>query len=151
MTATIDQPVLFDLEPQPRPKRARALTHAPRPRRTEEAQAEPCDPTCLVCGKPEGRGLCSPRCAIVCTHTRQPELTEVCLVTTRVTAVLVTGTPTVTGSRPLALVLCPHCGEVHWHAATYGAHYRTSACGRPYIVHLPKPRLTPGGLSVIHI
>ncbi|MFI7628424.1 hypothetical protein [Microbispora rosea] len=146
MTATLDQPGLFDLEqPKPRPKRARRLTHTPRPRRSKEAQAEECDPTCLVCGKAEGKGLCSPKCAVVCSHTRQPDLVEVCLVTTRVTAVLVEGARTLTGSRPLALVLCPHCGDVHWHAPAYGVHYRLSGCGQPYVVHLPRPRFTPGG------
>ncbi|GAA0402797.1 hypothetical protein GCM10009530_63460 [Microbispora corallina] len=149
MTLLADQPGLFDLDtpaPAPAPwrKRARALTHTPRPRRTKEAQAEECEPACLTCGKPEGRGLCHPRCAVICTHTRQPDRVEVCLVTTHVTALLVEGTRTLTGSHQHALVCCPFCGDVHHHAPTYGARYRLSGCGQPYIVHLHRPRITNG-------
>lgn len=148
--AVLAQPGLFDLDPKPEPRtvsreeRVRRPTHEPRPRRSKEAQADECAPACLTCRKPEGRGLCVPRCAVVCTHANQPSTTEVCLVQVHVTAVLVTGTPTLYGARHLALVCCPHCGQVHWHAATYGARYRVSACGLPYIVHLPRPR--PGGV-----
>lgn len=143
MTAVLEQEGLFDL-PAPKPAR-RATTHAPRPRRPEEFLAQPCEPTCLVCGQEEGRGLCSPRCAVACQHITHRDKVGVCVVTVRVTAVLITGTPTLTGSRPLALVLCPHCGEVHHHAAAFGTHYRLSGCGLPYVVHLPRPRLTPEG------
>ncbi len=78
-------------------------------------------------------------------HTNQPDRVEVCLVTMHVTALLVTGQRTLAGSRQLALVLCPFCGDVHWHAPTFGVRYRVAHCGLPYIVHLHRPRLTPGG------
>ncbi|MFF3665397.1 hypothetical protein [Microtetraspora malaysiensis] len=147
MNAVVEQPVLWDIPaPEPAPGRAkRRPTHAPRARRSEAAQAEECDPTCLVCGKSEGRGLCSPRCSVVCVHTRQPDRVEVCLVQVHVTAVLVAGVPGGRPGRRLALVCCPHCGQVHWHAPRYGVHYRVAACGAPYVVHLPRPRLAPGG------
>ena len=144
--AIVDQPALWDLEPAPAPlpvkqRRVRPPTHTPRPRRSKEAQREECDPACLVCGKPEGRGLCTPRCSVACVHTRQPDLVEVCLVTTHVTAVLMTGERTLTGTHQHALVLCPFCGEVHWHAVRFGAAYRVARCGQPYIVHLDRPRI----------
>ncbi|MEU7911360.1 hypothetical protein [Microbispora bryophytorum] len=150
--AVMDQPGLFEVEP-PRPartetsdrRRPRPPIHTPRPRRTKQCQAKECEPKCLICGKGEGRGLCTPRCSVICEHTHQPDRVEVCLVTTHVTALLVTGERTLAGPRQLALVLCPFCGEVHWHAPSFGAHYRVAHCGQPYIVHLHRPRLAPGG------
>lgn len=156
MTHTLapGQPGLWDLpaEPQPEPlpvkqRHIKPPTHTPRPRRSKEAQREECDPRCLVCGKPEGRGLCAPRCSVVCVHSRQPDLIEICLVTAHVTAILMTGTVTLRGAHRRALVSCPFCGDIHWHAATYGARYRVSGCGQPYIVHLARPRIAPWAAS----
>ncbi|MER7126660.1 hypothetical protein [Micrococcus luteus] len=155
--AVLDQPTLWD-DPTPTPAEEhddqpvpalRRPTHTPRPRRTKASQAEPCEPTCLVCGKPEGRGLCSPRCSNVCAHIAQADLVEVCLVTVYVTARVVVGLPGAEPGRHLAVVTCPFCARRHWHAARYGRHYRTAHCsGRPYIVTLARPRVAPQvGLS----
>lgn len=145
MTATMEQPGLWDL-PEPEPvkrKTPRPPIHTPRPRRSKEAQALECAPSCLVCGKAEGRGLCSPRCSVVCSHVAQPDTAEVCVVSVHVTAILVTGMPGSTPGRKIAFVACPYCGEIHWHAPTFGVHYRTAPCGTPYIVHLARPRIAP--------
>lgn len=151
-SAVLDQPALWDV-PRPAPARPTTAaakhrpTHAPRPRRSKEAQAEECDPACLACGKPEGRGLCYPRCSVVCVHTGQPDVVEVCLTTTRVVARLVAGVPGVPGvpGRRLAVVECPFCERLHWHTPAFGRHHRVSGCGQPYIVTLPRPRITPQG------
>lgn len=156
--AVLDQAALWDLDPAGEQLADQAAaptrrpTHTPRPRRSKEAQAEECDPTCLVCGKAEGRGLCSPRCATACVHTAQPDLVEICLITTRVTARLVIGIHGYEPGRRLALVdRCPHCERTHWHAAHYGTHYRLAHCGQPYLVTLARPHTTPGAaLSVTH-
>lgn len=127
----------------PAPTTARAQrppVHPPRSRRDPDQLAEPCHPKCIVCGRPEGRGLCTPRCAILCRHVAQPGRAEVCLVTTRVTARLVTGA---VPDRRLAVVdRCPCCGRLHWHSPAFGLHYRVSGCGQPYLVYLPRPRIT---------
>ncbi|MFC3986812.1 hypothetical protein [Streptosporangium jomthongense] len=140
--AVLDQPALWEPEPEPaRPPRR--PTHTPRPRRTRESQAEPCDPACLTCGKPEGRGLCSPRCSVTCVHVAQADLVEVCLVTVHVTARVVVGIHGAEPGRRLAAVTCPFCERLHWHAAQYGRRYRVAPCGRPYIVTLARPRIGP--------
>lgn len=149
MTTTA-QPALWDLpapEPaKPQRRRNHAPLYPPRPRRTKEQREQDCDPRCLVCHHPEDRGLCSPRCSIVCVHNGQPARVELCLVITRVTARLVIGLPGARPGRRLALVdVCPHCERAHWHTPAYGLHYRTAGCGRPYLVHLPRPAITPGG------
>lgn len=118
--------------------------------------AEDCDPTCIRCGKPEGRGLCHTRCAVVCGHPepldpagRAP--VEVCLVTTHVQARLVAGLPGAEPGRRLAAVDCPRCGRVHWHGAVYGARYRIAPCNwQPYIVHLPRPAIAPAAALAEH-
>lgn len=138
--------------PVKQPKPARPRVHPPRPRRSKDAQARDCDPRCLVCRHPEGRGLCTPRCAVVCRHTAQPDRVEVCLVTVRVTARLVTGLPGAEGpGRHLAVVdRCPWCGRVHWHAEAYGLRLRIAGCGAPYLVQLDRPRITPAEPTVEH-
>lgn len=150
-TAVLDQPALWDI-PRPAPacpaanqaaKPKRRPTHTPRPRRSKEAQAEECDPTCLTCGKPEGRGLCHPRCSVICVHTAQPDLVEVCLATTCVTARLTIGIHGFEPGRKLAVVDCPFCERLHTHTPRFGRHYRLSGCGQPYIVTLPRPRINP--------
>lgn len=135
---TLDQPALWELTDDPAPPQRRP-THTPRPRRVKEAQAEPCDPTCLVCGKAEGRGLCTPRCSVMCVHTAQADLIEVCLVTVHVTAHLVVGIHGFEPGRRLAVVTCPFCERTHWHAPRFGRHYRMAPCGQPYIVTLTRP------------
>ena len=146
----LDQPGLWDLPAEPVRvcRRNHAPLYPPRPRRTKEQRERDCDPRCLTCGHPEDRGICYPRCPIVCVHTAQPGRVELCLVTVRVSARLVVGLP---GSRPgrrLALVdVCPWCEHTHWHTPAYGLRYRTAGCGRPYLVHLPRPAITPGGAS----
>jgi hypothetical protein len=147
MTATV-QPALWDLPAAP-PKPVRRRNHAPlfppRPRRTKEQRERDCDPRCLTCHHPEDRGLCSPRCAVVCVHTGQPARVELCLVMVRVQARLVIGLPGARPGRRLALVdACPYCERVHWHTPAFGLRYRTAQCGRPYLVHLPRPTTTGG-------
>ncbi|MFC6081023.1 hypothetical protein [Sphaerisporangium aureirubrum] len=130
-------------EPRTVQRAPRPRTHPSRPRRSKESQAEDCEPACLICKHPEGRGLCQPRCAVVCSHTANPDVVEVCIIARRVTARLVIGTP---GSRPgrrLAVVTCPWCERVHWHAAEFGIRYRSGRCGWPYLVHLPRPADDP--------
>ncbi|MER7131220.1 hypothetical protein [Streptosporangium saharense] len=140
--AVLDQPALWD-EPAEPARPPRRPTHTPRPRRTKEAQAEPCEPGCLVCGKAEGRGLCSPRCSVTCIHVAQADRVEVCLVVTHVTARTVVGIHGAEPGRHLAAVTCPFCRRTHWHAAQYGRRYRVAHCGQPYIVTLPRPHITP--------
>lgn len=140
MAAGVLQDALFDFAPeQPAPAR-RVPAHGPRQPRDKEFIALPCDPTCLVCGKEEGRGLCQ-RCAIACVHARQPDRVEVCLVVDRVVARVVSTLSVCDGHRhQLAVVdACPSCGEMHWHAPAFGARYRVGRCGRPYVVVLRRP------------
>ncbi|RCG27196.1 hypothetical protein DQ384_26110 [Sphaerisporangium album] len=151
--AVVDgQDTLFALDGDPEPPPARPAPPAPRrgrrtarslahtPRRRRANQDEDCEPACLRCGGPEGRGLCQPRCAVVCAHTAQPDVIDVCIITRHVTARLAVGTP---GSRPgrrLAVVdSCPWCERVHWHAAAFGVRVRVGQCGWPYVVHLDRP------------
>ncbi|OPG13673.1 hypothetical protein [Microbispora sp. GKU 823] len=154
---TLTQDTLFALDtpepPNPAKTTPRISAHRAQPRRDTEDRAMPCNPTCLTCGQPTPEDqtadcigtlpVVTP-CATVCRHVGRPAVAEVCVVTTRVTAVADTSPHS---GRTIALVLCPFCGEVHHHAATYGVRYRISACGRPYVVHLPRPRLTPGGTA----
>ncbi|MFF4417504.1 hypothetical protein ACFYY8_33685 [Streptosporangium sp. NPDC001559] len=140
--AVLDQPALWD-EPAEPARPPRRPTHTPRPRRTRESQAEPCEPSCLVCGKAEGRGLCSPRCSVTCVHVAQADLVEVCLVTVHVTARVVVGIHGFEPGRKIAVVTCPFCTRVHWHAAQYGRRYRMAHCGQPYIVTLARPHIGP--------
>ncbi|MGC5012563.1 hypothetical protein ACLQ2R_17505 [Streptosporangium sp. DT93] len=152
MTRTLvpaGQDLLWDLDPiddlhgapSPQPR------HTPRPDPTrDEIQAE-CEPACLGCGKPEGRGLCS-RCMVVCTRLPANEVADVCVVTTRVLARLAVGIHGHEPGRKLAVVDCPHCDRLHWHTPLYGTHYRVPPCRQPYIVILPRPRIDPRtGLS----
>ncbi|MBO3751567.1 hypothetical protein J5X84_36305 [Streptosporangiaceae bacterium NEAU-GS5] len=151
---TLVQDGLWDLAPEPLPTPAGTRTrprrvpiHTPQPHRTKEFRDQPCDPACLICGKPEGRGLCHPRCTVVCSHNREPWRAEICLITTKITARLVEGARTaISRRRELAVVdQCPTCGRLHWHPPTYGLHLRIPPCGIPYLVHLPRPRLTAAG------
>ncbi|GAA4209554.1 hypothetical protein GCM10022252_76240 [Streptosporangium oxazolinicum] len=131
---------------KPAPRRNHVL-NIPRARLTEEAKAQDCEPTCMVCGKPEGRGLCSPRCRVLCANSAQPGRTEVCIITTRVTARLAVGVHGAEPGRKLAVVdECPHCERVHWHTPQYGTHYRVPPCRQPYLLTLPRPRIGPGGV-----
>lgn len=130
MTRTLvpEQDLLWDLDPvdpvealhdAPSPH----AVHTPRPDPTRDEITAECEPVCLGCGKPEGRGLCSPRCMVVCTRLPAAEVAEVCVVTTRVLARLAVG--------------------IHWHTPLYGTHYRVPPCRQPYIVILPRPRIDP--------
>ena len=151
---TLKQPGLWD-DPAPEPlpvlpaartRPRRVPTHTPQPHRSKDFQAEPCDPACLICGKPEGCGLCHPRCTVVCTHNREPWQAGICLTTLKVTARLVRGTRTVVGHSEHAVVdPCPTCQRLHWHTPQYGLHLRIPPCRVPYLVLLPRPRLTPSG------
>lgn len=149
--AVLDQPGLWELEPAPPPARRRNHSGLlpPRQPRTKEQREQDCDPRCLVCGRPEeSGGLCHPRCSIVCVHTAQPALVEVCIATVRVTARLVIGLPGAQPGRRLAAVdTCPHCGHTHWHSPAHGLRYRIAGCGKPYLVWLPRPRITAGGTA----
>lgn len=150
--AVLDQPALWEL-PEPDPPPASRRNHAgllpPRQPRTKEQREQPCDPRCLTCDRPEDAGgLCHPRCSIVCVHTAQPARVEVCIATVSVTARLVVGLPGAQPGRRLALVdTCPHCGHTHWHTPAHGLRYRIAGCGRPYLVWLPRPRITAGGAA----
>jgi hypothetical protein len=157
-TAVLDHPGLWDLpepepepEPAPKPKsRRRHVLDLPRPSRDKDHDGQDCAPTCLTCGKPEGQGLCHApsKCAIVCARTNQPSRAEVCIITTRVTATPTTGTRK--NGQPahrIAWVLCPECGQVHWHGASYGARVRVGQCGAVYVVHLNRPRITAAGVT----
>lgn len=154
MTA-LAQDTLFALDtpepPTPAATTSRTPTHHGHPRRDPEDRATPCNPTCLTCGRPTPEDktndclatlpVITP-CATVCRHVARRALAEVCIVTTRVTAVADTSPYS---GRTIALVLCPYCGEPHAHAPAFGVRYRVSGCGHPYVVHLPRPRLGAGG------
>ncbi|MER7361867.1 hypothetical protein [Nonomuraea wenchangensis] len=141
MAAGLLQDTLFDFAAEQEPPARRRPVHEPRPRRDKEFLAQPCDPVCIVCGKKEGGGRCD-RCAIACVHAREPDLVEVCLAADRVTARIVSTISLCDGHRhQLAVVdCCPSCGEMHWHAPTFGARYRVGRCGRPYVVILRRPK-----------
>ncbi|WP_157251096.1 hypothetical protein [Nonomuraea typhae] len=146
-----DQPGLWDL-PEVRPatptRPPRPRIHASAPRRAKTQRERDCDPRCLVCGHPEGRGLCTPRCAVVCVHAAQPYRAEVCIATVHVTAQLAVGLPGARPGRHLAVVdPCPRCGQRHAHAERYGRAWRLAPCGQPYIVHLPRPA-APGPAAI---
>lgn len=151
MTRTLlpEQDLLWDLDQPDTPERALhgapapQPTHTPRPDPTRDEITAECEPTCLSCGKPEGRGLCSPRCMVVCNRLPAAEPAEVCIVTTRVLARLAVGIHGAEPGRKLAVVDCPHCQRVHWHTPQYGTHYRIPPCRQPYIVTLPRPRVDP--------
>ncbi|MET8334400.1 hypothetical protein [Streptosporangium canum] len=139
---------LFDLAPAipvPRPPATpqhRTHAHTSRPRRNPEHRAAPCNPTCITCGHPEhpeGLHYCHPTCLLLCEHTNEASLADVCIVTTHVTAELITSPHT---GKQHAVITCPHCERTHRHAPTPGRHHRISSCGRPYIVHLAAPEAT---------
>lgn len=122
--------------------------HQKPPRRDKEwNELVACQPTCLACGTPEppedapAWPLCPAthsRCATVCAHTADAFKADVCLITTHVTARLMTLPNT---GLTTAVVTCPHCGTLHPHNPTPGTHYRTSRCRtsrKPYIVHVPE-------------
>lgn len=147
--AEAEQPGLWEL-PEMRPaspgRPPRPRVHAPRVRPTGEHLSTPCEPSCIVCGHPEGRGACWPRCPVLCAHSTEASLAEVCIVTTHVTARLVVGLPGAgEPGRRLAVVSCPFCERPHAHTAAYGVRYQISGCGQPYIVHLQRPPITRGG------
>lgn len=118
MTATTE--TLFDLAtPTPRPTPAPPRpthTHRPRPRRDPHHRAAPCNPTCLL----------------LCAHTEEASLADVCLITMRVAAHLVTSPYS---GKQHAVVTCPHCGKTHRHTPAPGRRYRISGCGQPYLIH----------------
>ncbi|MGP3914355.1 hypothetical protein [Nonomuraea sp. 10N515B] len=157
---TVIQDALFgdDTPPAPRPKPTRRVKkldrrkHQRPPRRDREwNELTDCAPVCLACGTPEPPDdadawpLCPvtlSRCATVCAHTTEPYKADICLITTHVTAELMT---LPNSGRTIAAVTCPHCAQLHAHDPTPGHHYRTSRCptGRkPYIIHVPD-RSTP--------
>lgn len=149
------QPSLWDDRPPPAvsppPKQAPKLDprghHKPPRRDREWNELTPCEPTCLACSRPEppedaaAWPLCPAtrsRCATVCAHTADAYKADVCLITARVPAVLMT---LPNSSRTVAAVTCPHCGTLHAHDPRPGIHYRTSRCRtarKPYIVHVPE-------------
>lgn len=140
------QDALFDTLPAaPSAKAKPQLGHPAPPRRDPEHRAAPCNPTCLVCGNPEppeqpDRCETCPavpgrRCATLCDHVAQPYKTDVCLITTRVDAEILTSPHS---GHTIAATTCPHCGERHSHSPNPGTHYRVGQCGQPYIVHTPE-------------
>ncbi|GAA0969919.1 hypothetical protein GCM10009555_017920 [Acrocarpospora macrocephala] len=147
MTATIEQETLWGPDVPPAPKsRTRAKPKAPeKPRRTPRHPAQEhwhpvdCLPTCLVCERPEGFGICPKgECAVVCGTPRPRRKdgkapVDVCLLqmTDHVTA---TPAP---GGGYLAYVICPGCGQLHWHGGTT-TQIRVGPCGTPYVVHHPR-------------
>ncbi|MEU8040912.1 hypothetical protein [Streptosporangium sp. NPDC049078] len=89
-----------------------------------------CNPRCLVCGRDEDDGLCSP-CSVVCMPGGGP--VEVCLITRSATA-------RPAGDR-LVAVTCPWCDRVHWHSALSVEPVRSGQCGRPYVLRTPQAGL----------
>jgi len=90
-----------------------------------------CNPRCLVCGRDEDDGLCSP-CAVACMPGGGA--VEICLITR-----WATGRPA--GDRLLA-VTCPWCERVHWHSATSTVPVRSGQCGKPYVLRTPQAGLS---------
>ncbi|MFF3443609.1 hypothetical protein [Streptosporangium sp. NPDC002721] len=89
-----------------------------------------CNPRCLVCGRDEDDGLCSP-CSVVCSPGGG--VVEVCLITRWATARPV-------GDR-LVTVVCPWCDRTHWHSSTSREPVRSGQCGRPYVLRTPQKGL----------
>lgn len=142
MTATTE--ALFDLAtPRHTPDPPRPThTHRPRPRRDPDHRAAPCNPTCILCGRlehPDGLNYCRPACLHLCAHTEEASLADVCLITVRATAHLVTSPYT---GKQHAVVTCPHCGKTHRHTPAPGRRYRISGCRKPYIVQADTPENT---------
>jgi|GEM_PF-4577708 len=86
-----------------------------------------CTPRCLVCGRDEDDGLCTP-CSVAC----QPGggRVEVCLITRWATA-------RPAGNR-LLVVTCPWCERTHWHSAASTVPVRSGQCGKPYVLRMPQ-------------
>lgn len=89
-----------------------------------------CNPRCLVCGRDEDDGLCSP-CSVVCAPGAGR--VEVCLITRWATA-------RPAGDR-LVAVTCPWCGRTHWHSSTSTVPVRSGQCGKPYVLRAPQAAL----------
>jgi hypothetical protein len=70
---------------------------------------------------------------LLCAHTEEPSLADICIVLTHVQAELIESPHT---GKQHAVLTCPHCERTHRHAPTPGRHHRISSCGKPYIVHL---------------
>jgi len=86
-----------------------------------------CNPRCLVCGRDEDDGLCTP-CSVACQPGGGP--VEICLITRSATA-------RPAGDR-LVTVVCPWCGRTHWHSSTSTAPVRSGQCGKPYVLRTPQ-------------
>ncbi|MFC4122068.1 NADAR family protein [Nonomuraea zeae] len=136
-----------DMPPQVHTHLERPHGHPRPPRRDQEwNELTACAPECLACGEPEPPAeapawpLCPAtrgRCATICAHTADAYKAEVCLITTRVHAELMT---LPFSGRTVAAVTCPFCGLPHAHDPAPGQRYRVSRCrtGRkPYILHIP--------------
>lgn len=152
-TPALTEDRLFDLTPA-NPLRTnlpaipnKVTRHRKAPRRNPDHRAAPCNPVCVVCGRPEpdpqpdqchtcpatpGR-----RCATLCDHTNQPYRADICITTVRTTAAIHTSPHS--GHTIAVVAACPHCGGQHPHAPNPGTHYLISACAKPYIVHIAKP------------
>ncbi|WP_062434942.1 hypothetical protein [Herbidospora daliensis] len=136
----LDHPGLFDLaqpeatppatiNPELKVRRSRHVLDLPR-----KPAPGPCAPTCLTCGREEGYGLCNP-CAVICERPKTRVLVEVCIIRDHVTAYLTDGIP-IAGRlmHQLARVVCPKCGDLHWH--TPGAtRVVNGRCGASYVIH----------------
>lgn len=141
-------PAVPDAATKPRVTKLERTGHTRPPRRDKEwNEATPCAPTCIACHRPEPPDdadawpLCKVtggRHATLCEHTLDAFKADVCLITTRVAAVLMTFPYS---GRTIAAVECPYCEQRHAHDPAPGRHYRISRCrtGRkPYIVHVPE-------------
>lgn len=134
----MDHPALFDIGPEPEPPATISKLETVRRRHQldlpRKPKPGPCDPVCLVCGREEGYGYCNP-CAVVCERPRGRVLVEVCIIRDHVTAVLTDGIQLAGRTvHRLAWILCPRCGELHWHTPGV-TRVATGQCGASYVIH----------------
>lgn len=103
---------------------------APAPPQNHNPKTTPCNPTCITCGRPEDRGICT-TCATTCAHNEGPHTTGICITRTHAQAMRITSP--ITGRTITLVPNCPFCGAAHIHADTPNPH-RKAPCGRPYIL-----------------
>ena len=110
--------------------------YTPRWPNTDKLTATTCQPRCVKCRHPEGRGTCR-RCLLICDHTtpKKRKLAGVCLV--RAVGAARTVASLSTGRRLVVVDRCPFCTRPHMHSADAAAGpYRLAACRQPYLLDL---------------